>query len=120
MSINLLISKRDELAAQLAAHEAMLADARKAERAEAIEKLKAMMAEHGITAADLDNKPGMVRLAMRHTSKSSVRTAKPAPGVRYVFGETSYTTGQRGKPPRSYSEAKRAGTLEAYRVAEVA
>lgn len=115
MSINLLISKRDELAAQLAAHEAMVADARKQERAEAIEKIKAMAAAHGITADDLRAPVG---LKVRHISKASVRTAKPAPGLRYVFGDTSYTTGQRGKPPRAYSEAKRAGTLEVYRVAE--
>lgn len=118
MSLNLLISKRDQLAAELAAHDAMLADARKQERDEAIAKLQALMAEHGIAAAELDPRP--VKLVMRHVTKASVRTAKTAPGVRYVFGDTSYTTGQRGKPPAAYSAAKASGTLDVYRVAETA
>lgn len=116
MSINLLISKRDELAAQLAAHDAMLADARKAERDAAIEQLRAMMAEHGITAADITTKTGPIKPVMRHITRASVRTSRPAPGITYDFGGVRYTTGKRGKPPAEYSAAKAAGTLEQYRV----
>lgn len=113
MSINLLISKRDELAAQLAAHDAMLADARKAERDECIAKLKSMMADHGITAADLGNKPAR--------KPAKLRTAKAAAQpVRYQFGAVGYVTGRPGKPPAAYTAAKASGTLDVYRVAEVA
>lgn len=111
MSITLLLSRRDELAAQLAAHDAVLAEARKTERTEAIAKLQAMMVEHGITVADLGSKSQAKRIAAQSAPK-----AKAPIGKTYQFGAVTYTTGKPGKPPAAYTSAKAAGTLDQHRV----
>ena len=113
MSLNLLIAKRDEIAADLAAHDAMLAEARKAERAEAVAKLQALMSEHGITVADLAS-------TRAKTIAKPRKASKQATGITYAIGGVTYTTGKPGKPPAAYLDAKAAGTLEQHRVAEVA
>ena len=107
---------RSNLAMQISEIDAMIAAHRKEQRDAAIEQLRAMMDEHGITAADILPKPGPIKLVMRHITRASVRTSKPTPGVTYDFGGVRYTTGKRGKPPAAYSAAKFAGTLEKYRV----
>ena len=112
MSITNLLSKRDQLAAELAAHDAMIAEARKAERQEALAKITALMAEHGITADHLAAKP------VATASKPRRKKAEPKAGaVAYNINGTVYTQGQRGRVPAVVAAARDAGTLEQYRVA---
>lgn len=112
MSITHLLNKREELAAQLAAHEAMIADARKAEKAEALGQIKVIMAEHGITSEHLGAK------AAAKASKPARKKAEPKDGaIVYNVNGTIYTQGQRGRVPAVVAAARADGTLEQYRVA---
>lgn len=52
------MSTLTEMIAQKAALEKRIADARRDERSATIQKIKALMAEHGLTAADLSGKTG--------------------------------------------------------------
>jgi DNA-binding protein H-NS len=108
MSITHLLSKREALAAELAAHEEMIEEARKAERTEALDKIKALMAEHGVTAEHLGSK----------ATKPARKKAEPKDGaVVYNVGGTRYVQGQRGRVPAAVVAAREAGTLDHYRVA---
>jgi DNA-binding protein H-NS len=112
MSITHLLNKREELAAQLAAHEAMIVEARKAEKSEALDQIKAIMAVHGITSEHLGTK------AAAKASKPARKKAEPKPGaVTYNINGTIYVQGQRGRVPAAVVAAREAGTLDHYRVA---
>jgi DNA-binding protein H-NS len=112
MSIALMINKREQLAADLAAQDAMIAEVRKAERQEALDKIKAIMEEHGITADQVAAKP------VATAGKPRRKKAEPKAGaVTYNINGTIYVQGQRGRVPFVVAAAREAGTLEQYRVA---
>ena len=69
-----------ELMAQKEAIEKRIADARKNERAAAIQKIKALMADHGLTVADLHGKPAPAGRASRKGSKVPAKYRDPATG----------------------------------------
>jgi len=112
MSTTYLIQKRDQLAAQLAEQERLVKEAMAAERGETIAKIKQIMAEHGITAADL--------AGAKPAKQAKPQKAKKAPaGTTYVYEGKTYTTGKAGKPPAWFSELKLAGRLNQYALPEV-
>jgi len=55
------MSSLQDLLAQKAEIERQISDARRHERADAVSKVRALMAEHGLTAADLTAKSGPTR-----------------------------------------------------------
>ena len=112
MNINHLLTKREQIAAELAAHDAIIEGARKQERAEAIAKIHALMAEMGLTVADFES------TSKAKTVKAARKAGPAASGVTYAFPDgVSYTTGKQGKPPAAYTRAKLEGTLEQFRKA---
>jgi DNA-binding protein H-NS len=67
-----------ELMAQKEAIEKRIAEARKQERAEAIAQVKSLMAEHGLTAADLTGRSGAD--TSRKGKKVAAKYRNPATG----------------------------------------
>lgn len=109
MSTTYLIQKRDQLAAQLAEQNRLVQEAMAAERGETIAKIKQIMAEHGITAADLAGvKPAK--------QARPAKVKKERAGITYLFKGNVYTTGKPGKPPAWFSELKRGGQIHKYEV----
>ena len=86
-----------ELLAQKAAIEQQIAEAQRAERAGAVAKVRALMAEHGLTLADLSSKAA--------TPKRS--GAKVAP--KYRDAATGDTWSGRGLQPRWLKQALASG-----------
>lgn len=86
-----------ELLEQKAALESQIAEARRAERADAIARVRALMAEHGLSVADLTAKAA--------TSKRS--GAKVAP--KYRDAATGDTWSGRGLQPKWLRAALAAG-----------
>jgi DNA-binding protein H-NS len=87
----------NELLAQKAAIEQQIADARRAEHANAVAKVRALMAEHGLTLADLASK-----------SAAPKRTgAKVAP--KYRNSSTGDTWSGRGLQPKWLKAALASG-----------
>jgi DNA-binding protein H-NS len=86
-----------ELLAQKAAIEQQIAEAQRAERAGAVAKVRALMAEHGLTLADLTSKSA--------TPKRS--GAKVAP--KYRDAATGNTWSGRGLQPRWLKQALASG-----------
>lgn len=86
-----------ELLAQKAAIEQQIAEAQRAERAGAVAKVRALMAEHGLTLADLSSKAT--------TPKRS--GAKVAP--KYRDAATGDTWSGRGLQPRWLKQALASG-----------
>jgi DNA-binding protein H-NS len=87
----------NELLAQKAAIEQQIAEAQRAERAGAVAKVRALMAEHGLTLADLSSKAA--------TAKRS--GAKVAP--KYRDAATGNTWSGRGLQPRWLKQALASG-----------
>ena len=85
-----LLAKRDELARQAAELEKQLQEARRAERAGVIAQIKSLMAEHGLTLADLGNKVG------KAPSASAGRKVAP----KYRNAATGETWTGRGLQPK--------------------
>lgn len=77
-----------ELLAQKAALESQIAEAQRAERADAIARVRTLMAEHGLTVADLAGKAAAPKRA----------GAKVAP--KYRNAETGETWSGRGLQPK--------------------
>lgn len=69
-----------ELMAQKEAIEKRIADARKSERAAAIQKITTLMSEHGLTVADLQAKPASAGRASRKGAKVPAKYRDPATG----------------------------------------
>jgi DNA-binding protein H-NS len=99
--ISELIQQRKALAAQQVALEKALQELQSAERQGAIEKVKAMMAEHGITAADLAQGEG--RKAKGRPAKNpggrSANAGKPV-AAKYRNTVTGETWSGRGLKPK--------------------
>ena len=86
-----------ELMAQKAAIEQQIADAQKAERADAVARVRALMAEHGLTLADLSAR----------TAAPKKTGAKVAP--KYRDAATGNTWSGRGLQPKWLKEALASG-----------
>ena len=93
-SVQDLLAQRDQLAAQLAALDRQIEDTRRIERQANIEKAKAMLAELGLTAADLT--------ARADKAPSTAKTAKPRGKVpiKYRNQATGDAWSGRGLQPR--------------------
>ena len=87
----------NELLAQKAAIEQQIADARRAEHADAVAKVRALMAEHGLTLADLASKSTAPKRA----------GAKVAP--KYRNSSTGDTWSGRGLQPKWLKAALASG-----------
>jgi DNA-binding protein H-NS len=74
------MAKLTDLLAQRASLEKQIADAQREERSGAIAQIKALMAEHGLTAADLSsrtgkaNKVGGTKVAAKYRNKATGET----------------------------------------------
>lgn len=88
-----------ELLDQKAALEKQIESTRRQERAEAINKVRALMSEYGLTAADLSGKPAV--------KNSGGRGAKVAP--KYRNAATGDTWSGRGLQPKWLKAALAAG-----------
>ena len=86
-----------ELLAQKAALEQQIAEAQRTERADAVAKVRALMAEHGLTLADLSAKSVAVKRG----------GAKVAP--KYRDAATGNTWSGRGLQPKWLREALASG-----------
>lgn len=87
-----LVAKRDELTRQAAELEKQLQEARRAERSGVIAQIKSLMAEHGLTAADLGGKTG------KANGSSLAAGRKVAP--KYRNASTGETWTGRGLQPK--------------------
>jgi DNA-binding protein H-NS len=83
------MSTLSELMAQKAALEKRIADARRDGRSDAVQKIKALMAEHGLTVADLSRKAG---------AGATRKGSKVAP--KYRNATTGETWSGRGLQPK--------------------
>ena len=92
-SLQDLLTQRDQLAQQLAALDRQIEDTRNAERQANIAKAKAMLAEMGLTAADL---------GAASERPSTAKTAKPRGKVPFKYRNqaTGDTWSGRGLQPR--------------------
>lgn len=90
-----------ELLAQKAALEKQIAETQRHERAEAIAKVRALMSEYGLTAADIAGK------ASAPTPRSSAAGKKVAP--KYRNPETGETWTGRGLQPNWLKSAVASG-----------
>jgi len=91
------MSSVSELLAQKAAIEQKIAEARRTERAEAVAKVKALMAEHGLTLADLSAK-----------GSAAKRSAGKVP-PKYRNAATGDTWSGRGLQPKWLKAALASG-----------
>lgn len=96
-----LLAKKAELQRQTEALQKELDQALKAERSGVIAQIKTLMAEHGLTAADLDGKPG------KATKVSSAQGSKVAP--KYKDPQTGATWSGRGLRPKWLAAALEGG-----------
>lgn len=87
-----------ELLAQKAAIEQQIAEAQRAERAGALAQVRALMAEHGLTLADLSSK------SASGTKKTGVKVAP-----KYRDTSTGNTWSGRGLQPKWLKEALASG-----------
>jgi DNA-binding protein H-NS len=93
------MQKLTELLAQKATLDQQIADAQREERAAAIAQIRSLMAEHGLTVADLS--------ARRSVSGKASRGGKVAP--KYRNQATGETWSGRGLQPRWLKAALAAG-----------
>ena len=92
-----------DLLAQRAALEQQIIEARRAERAEAIARIRALMSEYGLTIADLQAGGG------RAGSKATSGTAGSKVPPKYVDRASGHTWSGRGLQPRWLKEALASG-----------
>lgn len=89
-----------ELLAQKQALEAQIAQVQRSQRADAIAKVKSLMAEYGLTQSDLGGKPAATPKAAKVKGKVAAKYRDPASGD---------TWSGRGLKPRWLSAALAAG-----------
>ena len=90
-----------DLLAQKAALEQQIADVQRAQRSEAVAKVKALMAEHGLTLADLS---GSTPKAATSFKKATSKVA-----AKYVNKDTGDSWSGRGLKPKWLTAALAAG-----------
>ncbi|MFM2054444.1 MAG: hypothetical protein RL456_2481 [Pseudomonadota bacterium] len=101
-----LVAQKTELARQQAELEKQIAETLRAERAGVIAQIRNLMAEHGLSAADLSaGKPG--RPAKQAASGDAAPTRKVAPKFRDP--DTGETWSGRGLKPKWLTAAIEAG-----------
>lgn len=100
-TIQELNAQKEQLAQQLATLERQIADAQKGQRQEAIARVKALMAEHGLTLADLGGAGSSGR-----APKAAKEPSKVAAKYRDDAGNT---WSGRGLKPRWLTAALAAG-----------
>ncbi|WP_290877704.1 H-NS histone family protein [Aquabacterium sp.] len=98
-----LLAQKAKLEQQAAELEKQLADARRAERAGVIAQIKSLLAEHGLTVADLGLKAGGSKPA--GTSAAAGRKVAP----KYRNNDTGETWTGRGLQPKWVQAAVAAG-----------
>ena len=96
-----LLAKKAELANQAVQLEMQLADARKAQRAEVIANIKNLLADNGLSIADLGLKDGVAK----RSGPAKGQTVPP----KYRDPETGRTWTGRGAKPRWVADALAAG-----------
>src|SRR6201996_6839789 len=94
------MSSLQELLAQKAEIDRQISDARRRERSEAVSKVRALMAEHGLTAADL-----VAKAAGPRTGSTSGRKV----AAKYRDPSTGQTWTGRGLKPKWLSAALESG-----------
>jgi DNA-binding protein H-NS len=92
------MAKLTDLLAQKATLEKQIADAQREERSGAIAQIKALMAEHGLTAADLNSRAG-----------KPVKTGGTKVAAKYRNKATNETWSGRGLQPRWLKAALASG-----------
>lgn len=107
-----LVAKKQALEKQTAEIAEQIQAARESEHADAVAKIKALMADHGITLADLGGKGG--KRAKRPSGKSTTG-AKVAP--KYRNQATGDTWSGRGLQPKWLKAALGSGrTIEEFKL----
>lgn len=94
------MSNLTDLLAQRAALEKQIEEAQRAQRAEAISRIQALMAEHGLTLGDLGTRPKKARGAAAAGAKVA---------AKYRNAATGETWSGRGLQPRWLKAALAAG-----------
>jgi len=98
-----LIAQRAALEKQTADLEKQIADTLKAERSNVINQIKTLMADHGITAADLGGKVG-------RPPKAAVAGAQPRKvAAKFRDPSTGETWSGRGLKPKWLTDALESG-----------
>jgi DNA-binding protein H-NS len=98
------MSNLSDLLAQRAALEQQIVEAQRAQRADAIAQIKALMTEHGLTLADLGVRPGA---AVASGTRKPASAAKVPP--KYRHPATGETWSGRGLQPNWLKAALAAG-----------
>jgi DNA-binding protein H-NS len=96
------VATLQELMAQKEALEQQIEQTKKQERGEAIEKVRALMAEYGLTVADLGNRPPAGKAKRAKSSGNKV-------AVKYRNASTGESWSGRGLQPRWLKAALASG-----------
>ena len=93
------MSSIQELLAQKAAIEQQIADAQRTERADAVAKVRSLMAEHGLSLADLSGKSvspkrGGAKVAPKYRDASTGQTWSGR-GLQPIWLKTALTSGKK-------------------------
>ena len=115
-----LIKQRDALAAQQAALEKAMSDLQNEERNQAVAKIRALMAEHGVTIEDLSGGAGAKGKFKAAKSGTDGRSGKPV-AAKYRNTATGDSWSGRGLKPRWLTAAIEAGAkLEEFAITPAA
>lgn len=101
-----LVSQQAELEKQAAALQEQIEQARKAERADAVARIKALMADYGVTLAELGGGKGPGRAPK--VAKPSATAGKKVP-PKYRDADTGNTWSGRGLQPNWLKAALASG-----------
>jgi DNA-binding protein H-NS len=107
-SISELIKQREALAAQQAALEQALKELQNAERQSAIDKVRALMAEHGLTVSDIASSEGRKTRGPNKVKGTDGRTGKTV-AAKYRHPSTGDTWSGRGLKPKWLTAALEGG-----------
>ncbi|RZS56965.1 H-NS family nucleoid-associated regulatory protein [Sphaerotilus mobilis] len=107
-SISELIKQREALAAQQAALEQALKELQNAERQSAIDKVRALMAEHGLTVSDIASVEGRKTRGPNKAKGTDGRTGKTV-AAKYRHPATQETWSGRGLKPKWLTAALEGG-----------
>lgn len=119
-TISELLKQREALAAQQAALEQALREAQNAERQSAIEKVRALMAEHGLTVSDIAAADGRKTRGPNKIKSPDGRTGKPV-AAKYRHQGTGETWSGRGLKPKWLTSALEGGAkIEDFLIAQTA
>lgn len=95
MSLQELLAQRDELARQTAELQKAIADAQSAARKEVLAKIRALMAEHGVTVADLQASPKSSSAKADKSPRTGTKVA-----AKYRDPQTGNAWSGRGLQPK--------------------